>query len=61
MIDYKILPENIGGSGGFYEGIRIAYDMGYEFIWLMDDDGRPKNNLTFEEIYNVSIKLFSIK
>ncbi len=30
--------KNIGGAGGFNLGMRKAVDMGYEFIWLMDDD-----------------------
>ena len=35
------LPENIGGSGGFYEGMKWAFEKGFDFLWLMDDDGRP--------------------
>ncbi len=30
--------KNIGGAGGFNLGMRKAVGMGYEFIWLMDDD-----------------------
>ncbi|MFX5615039.1 glycosyltransferase, partial [Acinetobacter baumannii] len=36
------LPENQGGAGGFHEGIKRAYEAGYDWIWLMDDDGLPK-------------------
>lgn len=36
------LPENIGGAGGFYEGARTAYDEGFDYIWLSDDDAYPK-------------------
>lgn len=35
------LPENAGGAGGFHEGIKFAYEHGYDYIWLMDDDGFP--------------------
>lgn len=35
---YRRLEENTGGSGGFSEGMRVAYDLGSEWIWLMDDD-----------------------
>jgi rhamnopyranosyl-N-acetylglucosaminyl-diphospho-decaprenol beta-1,3/1,4-galactofuranosyltransferase len=35
------LPENVGGSGGFYEGMKWAYERGFDWLWLMDDDGRP--------------------
>lgn len=37
------LPQNIGGSGGFYEGMKFArenYD--YDYLWLMDDDTIPE-------------------
>ena len=29
---------NTGGAGGFYTGIKYAYEMGYEWIFIMDDD-----------------------
>ncbi|MGO2695542.1 glycosyltransferase [Bavariicoccus seileri] len=39
VIDYIKLPENSGGAGGFYEGIKYATEnYQYEWLWLMDDD-----------------------
>lgn len=36
------LPENTGGAGGFYTGLKTAYETGrYDYFWLMDDDGVP--------------------
>lgn len=35
------LDENVGGAGGFYEGIRLAYEKGHDWIWVMDDDVEP--------------------
>jgi rhamnopyranosyl-N-acetylglucosaminyl-diphospho-decaprenol beta-1,3/1,4-galactofuranosyltransferase len=35
------LGENRGGAGGFHEGTRRAYDEGYDWLWLMDDDTIP--------------------
>lgn len=35
------LPENIGGAGGFHAGMKWAFDAGYAWAWLMDDDGYP--------------------
>lgn len=29
---------NIGGAGGFNYGIKKAFDLGYKYFWLMDDD-----------------------
>ena len=37
-----ITPENVGGSGGFYTGIKVAYDDGADWIWCMDDDVFPR-------------------
>ena len=41
--DVKVyhMAENIGGAGGFYTGIKLAYESGYERFWLMDDDVMP--------------------
>ena len=35
---YRRLESNTGGSGGFSEGMRVAYELGSTWIWLMDDD-----------------------
>ena len=35
---YRRLDSNTGGSGGFSEGMRIAYELGSTWIWVMDDD-----------------------
>ena len=35
------MHENTGGAGGFAAGMKWAYDHGYEWIWIMDDDVRP--------------------
>jgi GT2 family glycosyltransferase len=34
--------KNEGGAGGFNNGIRLAYDQGADWIWLMDDDSMPE-------------------
>ena len=48
---YVRMHENTGGSGGFYEGIKRAYEKGYEWIWVSDDDALPDENafLNFEK------------
>lgn len=37
----ETLEENIGGAGGFRHGLARAHALGYEWIWLMDDDTIP--------------------
>ncbi len=39
--DLVELPENRGGAGGFHEGTRLAYEDGFDWLWLMDDDTIP--------------------
>lgn len=41
LIKYIRLPENMGGAGGFYEGVKAAYEDNYDFVWIMDDDAFP--------------------
>ncbi|MGA8185698.1 MAG: glycosyltransferase family 2 protein [Terriglobia bacterium] len=40
-VSHVRLEENVGGAGGFYEGIRLAYEKGHDGIWVMDDDVEP--------------------
>ena len=56
-IDYRYMEENFGGAGGFYYGVKFAYEEA-DFLWLMDDDGKPYNEFTFEKIYDVASKLY---
>jgi len=41
VLDYVRMPVNAGGAGGFHEGVKRAYDEGYDWLWLMDDDVEP--------------------
>ena len=41
QVEVLRLPENQGSSGGFHEGMKRVYEAGYDWIWLMDDDGYP--------------------
>lgn len=45
-IELLNLPQNIGGAGGFYEGMKYARDNANQpdFIWIMDDDTIPTQN-----------------
>ncbi len=38
------LEKNLGGAGGFSEGIKIAYERGYDYFWIMDDDTIAKED-----------------
>lgn len=34
---------NLGGAGGFQYGIRKAVELGYDYLWIMDDDCIPSS------------------
>jgi len=43
-IHYFRNHENSGGSGGFHHALGIAVDLGYQYLWAMDDDVMPQRN-----------------
>ena len=49
-IKYLKTLSNCGGAGGFSYGLKKAYDDGYDWYILMDDDGRPYDNLCFQKM-----------
>lgn len=40
-IEYVRLLENTGGAGGFYEGMKLAHQGAFDWVWVMDDDAEP--------------------
>lgn len=41
-LEVHVLSRNIGASGGFSAGFRIAYQRGADMLWIMDDDVIPE-------------------
>lgn len=41
-LDVVSLDSNMGGAGGFSAGMRRGYELGADFVWIMDDDGYPQ-------------------
>lgn len=48
---YKKLEKNIGGAGGFHEGIKYSLDYNPDWIWVMDDDTIPVEDCLEQLIY----------
>jgi rhamnopyranosyl-N-acetylglucosaminyl-diphospho-decaprenol beta-1,3/1,4-galactofuranosyltransferase len=46
------LASNLGGAGGFTEGVKRAYADGFDWLWLMDDDTIPTES-ALEELLAV--------
>ena len=51
QIVVKSLEKNIGGAGGFAEGIAIATKMNVDAIWIMDDDTIPQTDALEHLVY----------
>lgn len=41
LIYYYRTERNLGGAGGFHIGMKIAYKMEADWVWIMDDDTIP--------------------
>ncbi len=41
QVETLLLGRNMGGAGGFHEGMKHAFEAGFDWLWVMDDDGRP--------------------
>lgn len=45
--------KNLGGAGGFSNGIKIGAELEYDYLWIMDDDCLPKET-ALESLYKAS-------
>ena len=52
-IIYLNTGKNLGGSGGFYYGMRYAYEHNYKWFWIMDDDVVPTDTALSELISHI--------
>lgn len=53
---YENTGRNLGGAGGFEYGVEKAVRMGYEYIWIMDDDTLPEKS-ALEALFAAGKKL----
>lgn len=52
-VKYIKLDKNVGGAGGFYEGMKVANKENCDFVWIMDDDTIPMQDTLKELISSV--------
>src|SRR3712207_3469648 len=43
-IRFERRDENLGGAGGYREGVRLGLESGSDWLWLMDDDAEPRHD-----------------
>lgn len=48
---YLRTAQNMGGAGGFFTGVKKAYEDGADWLVLMDDDGYAANKDTFKILF----------
>lgn len=54
LVTYYIRSsQNLGGAGGFYAGLRAAYERKYDYYYLMDDDGYMYDANTILNLYKI--------
>lgn len=54
-IEYYYQEKNLGGAGGFYEGIKKSLKQSYDWVWIMDDDTIPTETALEELVSSLSI------
>lgn len=57
-IVYQKLEENIGGAGGFYEGMKRSLEYNPDWVWVMDDDTVPTLDC-LEQLINAHIETYN--
>lgn len=53
---YENTGKNLGGAGGFEYGVGKAVRLGYEYVWIMDDDTLPEE-MALAELLKADEKL----
>lgn len=48
---FTIEQGNVGGAGGFYSGMKYAYEHEFDFLWMMDDDGFAEEKCLEKTLY----------
>jgi len=53
-IRYRALDSNVGSAGGFRRGMELAYDEGFDWLWITDNDSVPSRNC-LEQLMNTAL------
>lgn len=48
---HVVTQDNLGSSGGQFTSIKTCYELGYDWIWIMDDDVVPRKDC-LAELFN---------
>lgn len=56
LIIYIKLDINIGCAAAFSMGMKECFDRGYDWVYIMDDDGKPMDEETIENLFDFIYK-----
>jgi GT2 family glycosyltransferase len=55
QVKYFRMSANLGSAGGFRKGMELAFNDGYEWLWITDNDSVPSRN-SLERLMNVALE-----
>ena len=55
QVKYFRMSANLGSAGGFRKGMELAFNDGYEWLWITDNDSAPSRN-SLERLMNVALE-----
>jgi GT2 family glycosyltransferase len=53
QVKYFRMPANLGSAGGFRKGMELAFDDGYDWLWITDNDSTPSRD-SLEQLIKVA-------
>ena len=53
-VKYFRMSANLGSAGGFRRGMELAFNDGYDWLWITDNDSAPSRN-SLEQLMNVAL------
>ena len=53
-VRYRYLSQNTGSAGGFSEALKWAYEGGYSWLWVTDDDSIPHKDALEQLLLSVT-------
>lgn len=55
QMKYFRMSANLGSAGGFRKGMELAFNDGYEWLWITDNDSAPARN-SLERLMSVALE-----
>ena len=53
-VKYFRMPTNLGSAGGFRKGMELAFQDGYDWLWVTDNDSSPSRS-SLEQLMSAAI------